>query len=89
MSDKAIEWIEDEVEEEEVEVRSPLKAIRKFCVECMGGNRVEVKACTSPKCPLYAFRMGKNPYNKKVLTEEQKAEVRERLLAAREKKNNS
>lgn len=40
---------------------SPVKAIRKFCVQCMGGQTREVKKCTAKKCPLYFFRMGKNP----------------------------
>ena len=39
-----------------------MKAIRAFCIECMGGNRGEIKRCTAPGCPLYHFRMGKNPY---------------------------
>jgi len=40
---------------------SPLKAIRKFCVECMGGSAQGVTACTSPKCNLFSFRSGHRP----------------------------
>lgn len=40
---------------------SVLKEVRKFCVECMGGMRNEVKKCTSPQCRLYPFRMGRKP----------------------------
>lgn len=43
---------------------SPKNAIRAFCVECMGGMIAEVDRCTSLKCSLYPFRMGKNPYHK-------------------------
>jgi len=39
----------------------PVKAIRKFCIQCMGGQTREVKKCTAKKCPLYIFRLGKNP----------------------------
>jgi hypothetical protein len=37
------------------------EAIRKFCVECMGGNvnRKYVKACTAPDCPLFPYRLGR------------------------------
>ncbi len=38
-----------------------LKQIRGFCLECMGGNALEISNCTTPKCLLYAFRMGKDP----------------------------
>lgn len=40
---------------------SPLKAIRKNCIECMGGSSDGVKACTSPRCNLFPFRFGKRP----------------------------
>lgn len=40
---------------------TPVRAIRKFCVECMGFSVYEIPRCTSPLCPLYPFRMGKNP----------------------------
>jgi hypothetical protein len=50
---------------------TPLRAIRKFCLECAGSSR-EVELCTAgPKqpgdggdyggCPLYDFRQGHNP----------------------------
>lgn len=38
-----------------------LKAIRKNCVECMGGQVLEVKDCTSKHCSLFALRSGKDP----------------------------
>lgn len=40
---------------------TPLKAIRLKCLDCSAGSRHEVKHCVIPDCPLYAFRMGKNP----------------------------
>jgi hypothetical protein len=42
--------------------RNPVKAIRAFCLECVCGSPREVELCVSPECPLYPFRLGKNPY---------------------------
>ena len=43
-------------------IRQPLKAIRAHCLECVGGSSDEVKLCTAPKCWLYPYRFGKNPF---------------------------
>ncbi len=40
---------------------TPLKAIRLKCLDCCCGSAHEVKLCTAEKCPLYLFRLGKNP----------------------------
>lgn len=40
---------------------TPLKAIREKCIDCMEGFVREVPICPSKDCPLYPFRMGKNP----------------------------
>ena len=67
------------------EITNPVKAIRAFCLECVETYN-DVKNCTSPNCPLYAFRMGKNPYRtKREYTAEQKAAMAERLAKARQK----
>jgi hypothetical protein len=51
--------------------KGPAKAIRKFCLECVGMDRREksperpfedVNKCTDPVCPLFDFRIGKNPF---------------------------
>lgn len=70
-------------------ITSPLKAIKQFCFECSGENVNEVKNCVSSKCPLRPFRMGKNPYNKREMTEEQKQAARERLMQYHQKKKES
>lgn len=49
---------------------SPLRAIRAFCVLCMGAQPKEVAKCSSKQCPLYLFRAGKNPYQKHTKTED-------------------
>jgi hypothetical protein len=54
--------------------RTPLGAIRFFCLECMGWDRrrrnsdrptEQVRNCTDELCPLYDFRLGKNPFLKR------------------------
>jgi len=40
---------------------SPLKAIRKHCIECHGNQRDMVPDCPDLECHLYPYRMGKNP----------------------------
>ena len=70
------------------EIKNPVKAIRAYCIGCCNGSATEVAACSVTKCELYAFRFGKNPYRtKKVYTEEQKEQMRDRMnrirLAAR------
>lgn len=65
---------------------NPVKAIRDFCLYCCGSH-AEVKLCPSKKCPLYAFRFGKNPYRaKREMSEEQKQAAANRLAEARKKK---
>jgi hypothetical protein len=59
-------------------MKNPTKAIRAFCIDCMGGHANYVADCPSGGCPLHAFRMGNNPYNKKDLTPEQRAAIAER-----------
>jgi hypothetical protein len=74
----------------EKEIRSPGKAIRAKCLDCSGNSSDEVKCCPVIDCPLWAFRLGKNPYRTpRVLTEEQKAVAAERLKRARNKKGDS
>ena len=67
------------------EIKSPLKAIKTFCVEeCNCGNYTYTKTCVDHKCPLYPFRLGKNPYRKgREFTEEEKERFRERMIVAR------
>lgn len=41
--------------------RTPQKAIRAFCVSCVGGSYKEVERCTGFECPLWKYRFGKRP----------------------------
>ena len=51
--------------------KSPVKAIREKCIECMGGRGTGqnysklIKECVSSECALFDFRFGKNPYTRK------------------------
>ena len=38
---------------------SPIKAIRRFCIECFCFQPTEIPKCTAEYCPLFPFRMGK------------------------------
>lgn len=59
---------------------SSLRAVRRFCLHCVGGSAKLVRECESFDCPLHPFRMGKDPYRKRVqLTAEQKEERVKRL----------
>ena len=63
------------------------QAIKYFCLaECMMGQKEEVKLCPSKWCPLHPYRLGKNPFNKKNLNEEQRKALAERLSKSRQKK---
>jgi len=39
---------------------TPVKAIRKFCIQCVGGQKAP-RYCTNQECPLFVFRLGKSP----------------------------
>ena len=65
---------------------NPVKVIREKCLRCCCDSANEVTLCHIEACPLWPWRMGKNPYRKKkVLTNEQKLAMTERLRKAREK----
>jgi len=51
---------------------TPLKSIRKYCLECCCESAKEVRLCTAVGCPLYQFRLGHNPNRK--WTDQQKQE---------------
>lgn len=40
---------------------TPLKAIRKKCLECSNGSYQEVTLCPIKTCALYAYRSGHRP----------------------------
>src|SRR6516165_5733381 len=65
--------------------QNPLKAIREKCLDCCCGNAAEVRKCVAVDCPLWPFRMGRNPFRKKrELSRQQKHERSERLRRRRD-----
>ena len=40
---------------------TPLKAIRKKCLECSYYQPKEVRLCPCINCPMYPYRFGKRP----------------------------
>jgi len=41
---------------------SPLRAIRKKCIDCSVGQFGEVRKCVHIDCPLWPLRLGKSPF---------------------------
>jgi len=48
--------------------QSPLKQIRKFCLDCVCGQKKMIRFCCATNCPLWYLRFGKFP--KTLITEE-------------------
>lgn len=66
----------------------PMKAIRAKCIDCSGGSVSEVTKCVIPDCPLYPYRMGRNPFRQeRVMSPEQRAAAIERLAKGRTRKS--
>ena len=70
----------EEFDQEVSENTNVLRAIRLKCYDCSSYQSNEVKDCPVTTCPLYPFRLGKNPFRKKELTEEARNELRERFI---------
>ena len=74
------------------EITNPMKAIRAKCIDCMCGQINEIPLCPGTDCPLWPFRMGKNPYRKpRQYSEEQLTRLRESAMemAAKRKEKNA
>lgn len=63
--------------------QSPLKAIRAKCLDCCCGQSTEIKNCGIVRCPLHPYRLGRNPFRTRSMTDEQKQAAAERLKSAR------
>ena len=59
--------------------RSLKEAVRLKCIDCSAFQYSEVRDCKITTCPLHPFRLGKNQFRKRELTEEQRKEIGERL----------
>ena len=64
---------------------TPMKAIRKKCLECSCGSSTEVKECPVIKCPLWTYRSGHRPKTDILSTEEEETENTQQGTALNEK----
>ncbi len=49
---------------------TPMKAIRRKCLDCCSGQVKEVRLCTVEKCPLFPYRSGHRPTGNKDIAED-------------------
>ena len=49
---------------------TPMRAIRKKCLECMGGSSSEVKRCDADECWLWPYRLGRRNQARRLVEEE-------------------
>jgi hypothetical protein len=59
-----------------------LKAIRRKCLDCSGGSRAEVADCLVRGCPLFPFRLGKNPWRRPASEAQREASRRNAVALA-------
>lgn len=64
---------------------TPMKAIRKKCLECSCGSSTEVRECPVIKCPLWTYRSGHRPKTDILSTEEEETENPPQRTALNEK----
>ena len=70
---------EEEFNREVSENTNVLRAIKLKCLDCSSYNTNEIKECPVNLCPLYPFRLGKNPFRKRELSEEERTKLSERM----------
>lgn len=58
---------------------SPLRALRLKCLDCSNESSQEVRLCTAVGCASWPFRMGKNPWRRK-LDPQERAALQARLV---------
>ena len=70
---------DEEFKKEVSENTNVLRAIKLKCLDCSTYNINEIKECPVKNCPLYPFRLGKNPFRKRELSEEERNKLSERM----------
>jgi len=40
---------------------TPIKAMRKKCIDCTAGSHKEIRLCTIVECAIYPYRFGRRP----------------------------
>jgi hypothetical protein len=67
----------------ETHIYTPLKAIRRKCLDCCCGSSQEVSHCPVHSCTLYPYRFGKRPCGVKRQATPAQIERLEKARAAR------
>lgn len=44
---------------------SPVRIIRRKCLDCQGRSTAGVRDCPSKECPLWPYRFGADPFRKR------------------------
>ncbi len=47
---------------------TPMKQMRRKCLDCCLNSKQEVRECTAYHCALYPYRMGRRPTEKEIET---------------------
>ena len=76
---------EEDFNKEVSENTNILRAIKLKCLDCSTYNINEIKECPVKNCPLYPFRLGKNPFRKRELSEEERNKLSERMKNIKKK----
>ena len=77
---------EEEFNREVSENTNVLRAIKLKCLDCSTYNINEIKECPVKNCPLFPFRLGKNPFRKRELSEEERNKLSERMRNIKKQK---
>jgi len=67
--------------------KNPVKAIRARCLDCCCGDASEVRKCVSTDCASWPFRIGTNPFRKKMQLSADERLRRKALLQPHRKSN--
>ena len=75
----------DDIDDVQGHTKKPLlKVIREKCLDCCAGQHCEVRKCHIKECPLWPYRMGKNPYHSRLMTNDQKQNATNNLTKQKE-----
>lgn len=66
---------------------TPVKAIRKKCLDCCCYQPKEVALCTATNCPLFSYRLGHRPTKGNNLIDESYTEKTAPTAAENEKES--
>lgn len=50
-----------------IDCKTPVKAIRDYCLGCCCNSRTDVRKCTAINCALFHYRMGRRPTKAELL----------------------